>query len=96
MGTYQDSKTITKVIGVDQDCTVVADTASQNPAQAEQRTAAAHFATFPSAVADDFAVGAKDSFLQRNRRQNQITTAIVGHEDTLHQTILCSHDEGSI
>ena len=80
---HQQCKAIAKLIGLgidgDQDGAFTANTATQNASQAEQRTAAAYLASLPSAVADDFAVGAKDSFQKRNGGKNRFIPINVCH-----------------
>jgi hypothetical protein len=82
-GIHQQGEAIAKVISfgvdIDQNGAIAADAASQNASQAEQRAAAAHLASFSSAVADDFAVGAKDSFQKWNGGQNWFIPLSVGH-----------------
>ena len=82
-------------MNIDQDCAVIADAAAQNPPQAQQRPAATHFAIVPSAIADDLAVSAKNSFLQRNRRQNRIVMLTLMHGNTLHKASPPWYDKGS-
>lgn len=86
IGIYQYSKAIAKSVGivVDHNRPFAYNTASQHAAQAQQGAAAAYLAAFASTIADDLAVGAKNSFQERNGAQNRLPSVTVVHKKLCH------------
>jgi len=68
IGIHQHGEAVVKtlMVWIHQNGALAFDASTENPAQAEQRAAAANFTGLATAVADDFAVGAQDRFHQGN------------------------------
>lgn len=79
---YQHGKAIAKSVGivVDHNRSFVPNAASEHATQAQQGAAAAYLAAFASTIADDLAVGAKNSFQERNGAQNGLPSVTVVHK----------------
>ncbi len=82
IGIDQHGESITKTIRltVDENSAFVSDATAQYASQTQQGTAAANFAAFASAVADDFTVGTQNSFQERNGAQDRLPSITVGHK----------------
>ncbi len=82
IGINQHGESIAKTIrlAVNQNGAFVPNATAQHTSQAQQGATAANFATFASAVADDFTVGTQNSFQERNGAQNRLPSITVGHK----------------
>ncbi len=67
---------------IDQHGALAANAAAQHASQAEQGSAAANLTGLASTVADDFAIGAQNSFQERNGVENRFPSITVSHKNS--------------